>query len=66
MLKKINFCSLLLCSLKMITVEIRYCVNDDEDDAHCLAGARCHHVCYGLMVGGKLHAGGVEGEGGCI
>ena len=50
----------------MITVEIRFCVNDDEDDAHCLAGARCHHVCYGLMVGGKLHAGGVEGEGGCI
>ena len=50
----------------MITVEIRFCVNDDEDDAHCLAGARCHHVCYGLMVGGKLHAGGVEGEGGCV
>ena len=33
----------------MITVEIRLRVNDDEDDAHCLAGARCHHVCYGYL-----------------
>ena len=50
----------------MTIVEIRLRDNDDGDDAHCLAGARCHHVCYGLMVGGKLHAGGVEGEGGCV